>query len=427
MEDSYALLRLGAFSGIALSDEDRRWLDARLWDALKEQTERYTMNASSSVPFETAAALLQSIQFSLGVAANSSDDAQLHIRSGNMTGLLKLARSAVEREVETGKALFQSVMQTSPKVKNRAYRDTIKEIRHFFKYYDPFFFAHDIPCSIDYQLSEPVPESLEGILYVNEYLRRLLVENMVLQLFNPSTVAALLEEISPDHAEHLMNIFEPVLANAFGRALLRMPAADLDISDADRAELARIFGERPTVGFLTDAADRLNASLALTEAYSTDYVKKAVQNLLPRVYEAAAANHLERVFLSLYRTTELKAPRHLVDQEMMDGERLRALIEEISDYRFVSDKAAALKREVRSLRDACEILSVCFYEDDSIAYYKMLSVDELALLLLYSGEKRLTEPEWSSESGWEKNLEQYVSSLDAPGQAELRQSIQRMA
>lgn len=52
----------------------------------------------------------------------------------------------------------------------------------FFKRYDLWFFAHDIPCAIDYILDAPISEDLQGIDYIIAYLKALIAEGRAVPL-----------------------------------------------------------------------------------------------------------------------------------------------------------------------------------------------------------------------------------------------------
>jgi hypothetical protein len=73
-----------------------------------------------------------------------------------------------------------------------------------------------VPCDIDYQLCRPVPEDLLGVEYVNEYLRRVVLENDFLRRFPKEPVIKLLENYCPDYRGLLINLYEPVATNALG-------------------------------------------------------------------------------------------------------------------------------------------------------------------------------------------------------------------
>ncbi|MPM96741.1 hypothetical protein SDC9_143906 [bioreactor metagenome] len=125
--------------------------------------------------------------------------------------------------------------------------------------------------------------------------------------------------------------------------------------------------------------------------------------LLARI--KAVSGSLDGIFLSLFRAKRSCVPSvQYVDGAPMDDEKLRRLITEINDCRFISDRIAIVKLEVHSLQDLVEILNVCFWGDDCERLFEELSSAELCLLRAYLKGK----PEaWQSNSGWEKHLESY--------------------
>ena len=60
----------------------------------------------------------------------------------------------------------------------------------------------------------------------------------------------------------------------------------------------------------------------------------------------------------------------------MDNEKLRDLINEIKSCRFVSDKVAMVKQEVKSIGDLVEVLNICFWEEEAVALFKAFSKEE---------------------------------------------------
>lgn len=179
---------------LPLSEEEHRTLQYKLWQFLGQRTARYTMGESSSVPMATAQELFTSILFTLQLSGASPHT----LLSGPIEEHYQRGLAVIEHELERGRSLWQAVYNSSPKVENISYLDTISNILHFFRQYDYRFFAHQIPCDIDYQLCRPVPEHLPGISYINQYLTHLLTENKLLQRFRPNFVIDLLERYCPD-------------------------------------------------------------------------------------------------------------------------------------------------------------------------------------------------------------------------------------
>lgn len=385
-------------------EKDMLRIQKSLWILLAQQTERYTMGDSSSVPTETALELFKSICFSIGWYLQETGN-DTGLLTDNMQNLLQLSRAMLQERIEEGKKLLRQAVASAPPVGSRSYLDTLNGLGEFFRCYDCRFFAHQIPGNIDYQLNQPVPETLLGIAYVEEYLHRLLIENMFCRSFNTETMIRLLERSSPEYRELLVNIYEPVAVNAIGCVLLGKEVRELDISADDRIRLTDYFrklDQDESRKALQAAADRVCSELGITDSASCDYLRQSSLELYPRIKAAIAGGDLEEVFPSFKREPMEFVPTiRYIDGETMDDEKLRTLIDEINDCRSVSDKIALVRQQVHSLSDLIEVLNVCFWGDECIQLFEGFGKTELDLLRCYRQEK----PEsWRSDSGWEDLL-----------------------
>ena len=148
-------------------------------------------------------------------------------------GLAARFDRGVERirdKAEQTRALWSQVHASVPRPTSRSMLDTLKSISRSFDLYDPVLSAHVVPCDIDYQLALPVPESLLGIDYVHEYLRRLSIENSLLVRIEPEALASLLDSWMPDWRDLVANLYEPV-AYALLKSTLMTNAAEVACPD----------------------------------------------------------------------------------------------------------------------------------------------------------------------------------------------------
>lgn len=159
-----------------LTEEDIMILTKKLWNLLANRTERYTMGDSSSIPIETAEELMKSISFTIGLITKTSLNSVDLLLKENFEVLLKQGRERIISEIEAGKELLCKVLDSTPTPAPLFYEDTLVSLNAFFKNYDFRFFAHITPHTF-YQLQQPISQKLQGIEFVNEYLRRLLYEN----------------------------------------------------------------------------------------------------------------------------------------------------------------------------------------------------------------------------------------------------------
>lgn len=276
-----------------LSEEDALRAQTVLWQLLGRQARLYAPD-STSLPNETAAALAASILLTLGADRDPSvllsSDLDLRFRQG---------QRRLRQKLTVSRQLCRAACLTCPQIENRSLTDTLHSLTGFPNRYDWRFFARDIPADIDYQLSQLVPETLQGIDYVNEWLRRLCLENDFLNRFDPALVRALLGRSCPDYRGLLINLYEPVAVNALGLALLGDAPRPLAVSPPQRARLeTRLFGrsDRECSELLARAAADLAAALDGSPSLAR-YLDRTALALRPRLQAALCGGTTAHIFL----------------------------------------------------------------------------------------------------------------------------------
>ncbi len=253
---------------------------------LKQQAARYTNGDSGSLPIDTAEELLKSAKF-CAEAGDASLPLEKRLRSGQI---------ALQKRTLEGRRMLELARETRLPLNNIAYNDTLRALGDFFLWYDIRFFAHAIPCDIDYPLAAPVPEALLGIDYIHEYLRRLIIENRFCGYFDTETLQRLMRRSAPDFTKTLVNIFTDICVNALGLMLLGEEINVLLMPENARAELERMFHSWPPeeAGKILDkAASRLCVTMGLYDTATRQYARGCVRNLLPRLLHAQS---FERIF-----------------------------------------------------------------------------------------------------------------------------------
>lgn len=273
------------------SEADYESLQIQLWQIMQKQTTRYTMGDSGSISVETAEELKKSIYFCIGLYCKSNgsitNDLQI-LKDTDLSEIFQNGQKEVLKLVNKGKRLLQKVRKTSIDTGNISYTDTLKAITGFFPQYDVYMLAHDIPCMIDYQLSNPPPD-LCGIEYIIAYLQCLFLENMFCGKFPVHNIISLLQAGCFDYKQDLINIFEFVFNNAMGLALLdknEQEILGLDIGEQDKLALQAFAGEYDKEKLKThihQSLMKLLHSLELDRPTYRQYYIDAAANLLDRI------------------------------------------------------------------------------------------------------------------------------------------------
>lgn len=284
-----------------LSDAHRKQFEAKLWQLMKVQVRRYTGGDSSSVPVELAEELLESVLFTLGIDPKG----ELNLDKLNLEmayeDLLKMGQKRLEKKLTCAKWLWHELcLQLSP-LENISLHDTLKGFDGFWKQYNASFFAHQIPCDIDYQLANPVPNTRKGVDYVIEYLTRLTLENTFLKAFETKRCKQVLETYYLDYKGLLVNLYEPVLYTALACNLLGKDVRRLSVKEVDLTVILKRFeGLTPIEisNLLKEQVLQLHHPLHLLDENLVKYAQTAAESLVPRIKEADTILHLKGVFFS---------------------------------------------------------------------------------------------------------------------------------
>lgn len=258
-----------------------------LYPFLARRVALYAGTDHSSVPKELAEELFTSAAFTLEQGANAP--------GGSLEEQFEAGLAVTGQKLEYGARLLEAVRDSLPQVENFSLRDTLKSIGTFRRRYDYRFFAHQIPCDIDYQLCHPVLETIQGVDYVNQYLGQLYVEHQFLNRFDPQRVIRLLCAYCKDYRGLLINLYEPVAINALGLALVGGDVAGLDVSAAQRVEIGKAL-EREGEAHLSAAAERLCRLLELSAPADLRYLRSLAAALMSRVRQSK----LEGIFLTVF-------------------------------------------------------------------------------------------------------------------------------
>ena len=275
---------------LAMSPGEAAAFREMLWSLAQKQAAKYTAGERSSISLETMRELMRSMLMAIdaaGVTAGQSPE-----------DALRRGTEILRQRTEAARELWQSVCLDPPEVRSRAYNDTLRSIGGFFKKYDVRYMAHLIPCGIDYQLCAPVPESLMGVDYILEYLRRISRENRILDRFAPDTVRRLLGAVSPDWPELISNLCEPVIINAAGLLIIGGDPFSLDITPERLSRLTDALYPMPDAGLqsaLETAGRRLGVVLGL-DGEDAAYAARAAAAARPRVSAALRRSGMEGIF-----------------------------------------------------------------------------------------------------------------------------------
>ncbi|HPJ03054.1 MAG TPA: DUF6179 domain-containing protein [Candidatus Limiplasma sp.] len=270
----------------ALTREEENIIKARLFSLLTKQVRLRTQGDHSSLREEDAAELLDSLQFTLRYQLYVQGMPMHALLTADLNTLLRQGQEALQTCVEDAHKLYTEALHSVQTFGSRSLKETLAGIGQFFRAYDLCLYAHSIPADIDYQLCLPVGDGLRGVLYIRDYLTRLLTENKLVIRFASDRVAALLHRSSPDYRDLLVNLYDPVSANALGLMLLKGELQTLRITPVQAAKVYKRLVSLPSAAALAclrEAADAVCDTLKLTDPFSNTYIRQVSETLYPRL------------------------------------------------------------------------------------------------------------------------------------------------
>ena len=268
---------------ITLSAEDTLRAQEALWRIVRRQAMLYAPE-SSSLPIETVTALTKSVLLTLNAAQNPAI-----LLAPDLDALFRQGQRRLRQKAALAHVLWKRATAMQPPPKHCFLQDTLHSLRDFPARYDWRLFAQEIPCSIDYHLFLPVPETLVGVDHVLEGLRRLCIELDILSLFDAAAVHTVLSEFRPDYQTLCINLLELPLSHAIALAALGEDARLLPLSPPQRQRLKRLFLSQPPdscQAFLSNTARSLCDTLNVTSPQTQRYVETFACTLMPRLKAA---------------------------------------------------------------------------------------------------------------------------------------------
>lgn len=200
---------MSSMSSLALAGADERALRG-FATLMTHVCNLYTCGESSSVSEAEAHELAESIFYVLGAADDDGREVLALLASDDVIAVWTEKRRRLEARIPKVMELWRRAERTMPQIRNIALRDTLASIGRLPGCYDTFFAAHEVPCVIDYPLSIPVSERLEGLDYVEAWLFRFLHEAQFLARFDVKEMAAYLDAWCPDYRGLLINLYDPI-------------------------------------------------------------------------------------------------------------------------------------------------------------------------------------------------------------------------
>lgn len=173
----------------------------------------YTGGGTTSLSRSEAAQLATSLSYQLGLNGAPDAEAVRILCSATPDELLQHAQTRLAKRTDAALLTWREACETMPPFRNVALRDTLVSIGNVKRTYDTYFAAHEAPCCIDYPLSCPIDERLQGIDYLQAWLDQLLIEARYAAGYTFESCIAVLEQACPDYRGLHVNLHDLLRMN----------------------------------------------------------------------------------------------------------------------------------------------------------------------------------------------------------------------
>lgn len=363
---------------------------AQLTPLLAELILKYTRGESSSVTVETAQRLLGSILYSIDACLRSfshKEAALLCLQNCRASEMYTRGQALIATYLEQTWLLYEKVRAHKLHVPLKAYHSTIdKDIPDFLNNYDLLFNAQDTMANMDYPLLFD-DMRLQGVLYINQYLRKLSMETDYCHMFFPTETNKLLFDYGRvyrlDISGSLINVFEILFTNSLFSYIVGNRPGDLNISYAQLDSLKHKFAGLAVNDcslVISRAIDKLLKFTDMDNVDFVNYVEGFIPLFIPRFMNALENDCLANVIIPAQ-------PREGYSRVILDGGQLlpddafRELIDLLRDCMEPTAKASLIRKHVTSLPDFLDVLEAdCLFDQDYAALFNTLSEIELSIL-----------------------------------------------
>lgn len=275
-------------------------IQTQLFELLKIKIEKYNLLDSSSIEIEKAKTIMDSNMYTISMYLKtfSPDEAILKLKEEKIILMYEKGQKLINKKITVSKILYRKVLNSTLQIANETYIETIfKGLKGFFKIYDPQYNSKEKKITADYPLYNNLIGKLEGIEFIEEYLKSLLIENEYLSKYEAMQINELLYSYRIDFIGILENIFKIVLMQNIGQLLAGEEMHTLKISEEGIEKIYCDF-EKMNKKEIYDRIKETILKLEFKNVETKEYIEKGLEELQFEIYNSYNMKSLDKIFIS---------------------------------------------------------------------------------------------------------------------------------
>ena len=259
------------------AQQEKIW--GQIYALMDKQVKSYHMHrhmgVNSSVPVELAQELMESIEYTVGVAGG------IHACE-NLEETLHLGQEILDNKRKEAVSMLALVSATAPRWQTECRWEAFRYLHSYLEQYDWQHLAHQGPEGLFYPILIAPPEGIRGIDSCLFYLRILWTENQIMAAVPENVLEAFWDRLPAA----TLNPCEQLLLNCMAKALLGSGLENLLLEPEEHARI-QILLMHATEEELRARANLLYQRLSLSDENAKDYVHAIVSQLLCRIGDRA--------------------------------------------------------------------------------------------------------------------------------------------
>lgn len=270
-------------------------LQLQLIELLKIKIDKYNNFNSTSINTDTAKSIMESNIYTIGIYLKKlmPEKAIEALQHENIVDIYERGRNLIKRKIVISKLWYQKILKNLITTENETYNNTIiKGITAFFKLYDPDYNAKDIKITADYPLYNNITGKLDGIEFIEKYLKSLYYENEFCKKVANLGVEKILEQYSKDYKNLIINIFQIVLVQIIGQKLLIESQGNNLTSIYD---LLKNKSKQEIYNLIFSAYKNLK----IVNKEMSEYIEKGLVEIQAEIYNGVKIKKLDMIFVNI--------------------------------------------------------------------------------------------------------------------------------
>lgn len=404
--------------------EEIDYINFGISKVLDKQLIYFTKNESSSINVDIAENLLASVYFTISMSLKKIENISKiisRIKEESIESIFKDGQKIIKRKYITSKSILDKLKNNRMKIDNYSYVDTIDYgLDLFFKKYDYFFKAHEVPGDIDYQLSNNV-FSYAGIEHIEKYINNLNYEDTFCHFFYINEIKDLLYSYSENSHELLINVFDLVLTNSIGSFIAGNDCICLNLKEYDKDVISSIiikdYSENKLNIFLNKYLCEIIRKLNITDKLFISYIKKSIDKIKEKFIYSINRGIFKEQFV-IFKEKNKKVLQYKPFPKLSNGE-FRKIFEELLKVGNIDEKINIIGEKVKNIEDIIDLLSSEIFMDyEYNSFFKSLDYFTIALILAYMP---CIEDYNDYDEIWHKEFAKYYLTISQSARSKIKE------